>query len=132
MRLQDGGREHNVSCQRVVLRIHGLRTHAPFGLVDRLADLAQFELVVEAVGGEQVGDVAAAVGSQARPVTPLVRVADLGGEAGPFLQRLGLGFGAHPGQVRSEERSVGKECVSTCRSRWSTYHYKKQRHYKRS
>src|SRR3546814_9007220 len=26
---------------------------------------------------------------------------------------------------RSEERRVGKECVSTCRSRWSTYHYKK-------
>src|SRR3546814_6448450 len=24
--------------------------------------------------------------------------------------------------LRSEERSVGKECVSTCRSRWSTYH----------
>src|SRR3546814_6435007 len=23
---------------------------------------------------------------------------------------------------RSEERSVGKECVSTCRSRWSPYH----------
>src|SRR3546814_15973969 len=22
----------------------------------------------------------------------------------------------------SEERRVGKECVSTCRSRWSTYH----------
>src|SRR3546814_15467915 len=27
--------------------------------------------------------------------------------------------------VRSEERRVGKECVSTCRSRWSPYHYKK-------
>src|SRR3546814_19123612 len=26
---------------------------------------------------------------------------------------------------RSEERRVGKECVSTCRSRWSPYHYKK-------
>src|SRR3546814_19074940 len=25
---------------------------------------------------------------------------------------------------RSEERSVGKECVSTCRSRWSPTHYK--------
>src|SRR3546814_17219961 len=25
---------------------------------------------------------------------------------------------------RSEERRVGKECVSTCRSRWSPYHYK--------
>src|SRR3546814_18122178 len=27
---------------------------------------------------------------------------------------------------RSEERRVGKECVSTCRSRWSTYHLKKK------
>src|SRR3546814_4935991 len=26
------------------------------------------------------------------------------------------------GQTRSEERRVGKECVSTCRSRWSPYH----------
>src|SRR3546814_11912391 len=26
---------------------------------------------------------------------------------------------------RSEERRVGKECVSTVRSRWSPYHYKK-------
>src|SRR3546814_20510200 len=24
--------------------------------------------------------------------------------------------------IRSEERHVGKECVSTCRSRWSQYH----------
>src|SRR3546814_3127498 len=31
---------------------------------------------------------------------------------------------AVPGEalVRSEERRVGKECVSTCRSRWSPYH----------
>src|SRR3546814_1400734 len=26
------------------------------------------------------------------------------------------------GMTRSEERRVGKECVSTCRSRWSPYH----------
>src|SRR3546814_13339568 len=26
--------------------------------------------------------------------------------------------------LRSEERRVGKECVSTCRSRWSTSHDK--------
>src|SRR3546814_16693537 len=25
-------------------------------------------------------------------------------------------------KVRSEERRVGQECVSTCRSRWSPYH----------
>src|SRR3546814_19713866 len=27
--------------------------------------------------------------------------------------------------ARSEERRVGKACVSTCRSRWSPYHEKK-------
>src|SRR3546814_13486487 len=30
-------------------------------------------------------------------------------------------------ESRSEERRVGKECVSTCRSRWSPYHYKKKK-----
>src|SRR3546814_15509061 len=28
---------------------------------------------------------------------------------------------------RSEERRVGQECVSTCRSRWSPYHSKKNK-----
>src|SRR3546814_17400192 len=40
--------------------------------------------------------------------------ADLGGGAGPG------GAGMQP--ARSEERRVGKECVSTCRSRWSPSH----------
>src|SRR3546814_19970991 len=39
---------------------------------------------------------------------------------------IGHSFGAavacYAGAVRSEERRVGKECVSTCRSRWSPYH----------
>src|SRR3546814_20553758 len=29
---------------------------------------------------------------------------------------------AYAGEDRSEERRVGKECVSTCRSRWSPDH----------
>src|SRR3546814_12472235 len=29
-------------------------------------------------------------------------------------------------ETRSEERRVGKECVSTCRDRWSPYHLKKK------
>src|SRR3546814_14613203 len=33
---------------------------------------------------------------------------------------------AGAGLARSEERRVGKECVSTCRSRWSPYHSKKK------
>ena len=38
--------------------------------------------------------------------------------AGVTLARLG---GMKLG-VRSEERRVGKECLSVCRSRWSPYH----------
>src|SRR3546814_11781627 len=39
----------------------------------------------------------------------------LRGEAGSEQQQAGQ-------RCRSEERRVGKECVSTCRSRWSPYH----------
>src|SRR3546814_11661462 len=37
-----------------------------------------------------------------------------------LLDRLGIAREAV--RPRSEERRVGKECVSTCRSRWSPYH----------
>src|SRR3546814_14486685 len=33
-------------------------------------------------------------------------------------------FAASPVHTRSDERRVGKECVSTCRSRWSPTHKK--------
>src|SRR3546814_12935513 len=56
-----------------------------------------------------------------------VRPGPLGGR----LKRLGRGFEhfnvapgdrfERPTRERSEERRVGKECVSTCRSRWSQY-----------
>src|SRR3546814_14605503 len=47
-----------------------------------------------------------------------------------FAANTGLEFACNiPGHYesgmmgeRSEERRVGKECVSTCRSRWSPYH----------
>src|SRR3546814_4785864 len=38
----------------------------------------------------------------------------------PRPDRVNSSVGEHT--QRSEERSVGKECVSTCRSRWSPYH----------
>src|SRR3546814_14888248 len=55
-----------------------------------------------------------------RAQSPLaMRVAELGGARGDddVCRERKL--------QRSEERRVGKECVSTCRSRWSWYHYKK-------
>src|SRR3546814_1585273 len=42
---------------------------------------------------------------------------------GPTLHGVsGRKAGSVEGFNRSEERRVGKECVSTCRSRWSPYH----------
>src|SRR3546814_16992836 len=49
----------------------------------------------------------------------------LGGISGS-VANMGHGRAASPSwgirQHRSEERRVGKECVSKCRSRWSPYH----------
>src|SRR3546814_17422049 len=40
------------------------------------------------------------------------------------------GFSHQSREKRSEERRVGKECVSTCRTRWSPYHSKKKQEIK--
>src|SRR3546814_9298015 len=62
-------------------------------------------------------------------VAPLVRAAgntSVGRSVADLLANAGTGAGnavrGVRGQApRSEERRVGKECVSTCRSRWSPY-----------
>src|SRR3546814_14509987 len=47
----------------------------------------------------------------------------VGGLAGVALYAAGVVTVAGiVGPVRSAERRVGQECVSTCRSRWSPYH----------
>src|SRR3546814_9762477 len=59
-----------------------------------------------------------------------VRLADLRQRDVTFDERFRPAAGDDRGAVvdvlgprhRSEERRVGKECVSTCRSRWSPYH----------
>src|SRR3546814_11135874 len=61
------------------------------------------------------------------PATPTTRIITLA----PHITELVFAAGAGDKIVgtvlsRSEERRVGKECVSTCRSRWSPYHYKKK------
>src|SRR3546814_14005650 len=40
----------------------------------------------------------------------------------PFVAKAADGVTDLYGAIRSGERRVGKECVSTCRSRWSPYH----------
>src|SRR3546814_15486900 len=48
------------------------------------------------------------------------RIIDLSYAAAAKLGLIGPGSGEV--LVRSEERRVGKGCVSTCKSRWSQYH----------
>src|SRR3546814_11064475 len=72
--------------------------------------------------------------SKPRPVTTIrvqVRPHYLQGGDIDFLDisemwNMALGC-SHVLSDRSEERRVGKECVSTCRSRWSPYHSKKKK-----
>src|SRR3546814_20743470 len=50
----------------------------------------------------------------------LARVPASGGVCEPiWLRGEGMLRAEYRARVRSEERRVGKECVSTCRSRWS-------------
>src|SRR3546814_11153540 len=60
----------------------------------------------------------------------LVLVATDGGGNHALARQVGLRQARHRQRRRSEERRVGKECVSTCRSRWAPYHKKKK--YKKS
>src|SRR3546814_18060997 len=43
------------------------------------------------------------------------------------VRQLHVDLTMKPGPSRSEERRVGKECVSTCRSRWSPYNKKQKK-----
>src|SRR3546814_10776955 len=52
-----------------------------------------------------------------RRVDPLERRPCAAGQRNDEPSELGV-----PDRQRSEERRVGKECVRTCRSRWSPYH----------
>src|SRR3546814_20484943 len=42
-------------------------------------------------------------------------------KVGPLAVNISPTFSTEEFQERSEERRVGNECVSTCRSRWSPY-----------
>src|SRR3546814_13301533 len=58
-----------------------------------------------------------------KDVDVVLVLAALGPELDLGENLVGEGRAHHEARMaRSEERRVGKECVSTCRSRWSRYH----------
>src|SRR3546814_15122729 len=102
---------------------------------DWSSDVCSSDLLSEQGLGQAVGELLAAAGAEDLVTSAVVageprHVLDdaldlevdlLGHERRPLRDalrgRLGRGDA-----VRSEERRVGKECVSTCRSRWAPYH----------
>src|SRR3546814_19910210 len=81
-----------------------------------VGQLAQPDIALEVL--LQVGDVgllAARIHHQEQPVA-LVGDHEIVEDAAAVVGEEAIAL------ARSEERRVGKECVSTCRSRWSPYH----------
>src|SRR3546814_16732370 len=88
--------------------LHGILFPGAVGVADVAGDLDAVRMAGLRQQGLRLGDVAL----QRRQLGVLrVHLADV----------VVLADRSHTA-VRSEERRVGKECVSTCRSRWSPYH----------
>src|SRR3546814_11353643 len=83
----------------------GSPSHAAYGLEDETAK-------ARGAANEMLAKLApAAVANARRELAEMQKLAD--------AEHAGYKLAAWD---RSEERRVGKECVSTCRSRWSPYH----------
>src|SRR3546814_14244949 len=92
---------------------------------DWSSDVCSSDLLAHLAGDVVLGGVPPQ--SQPRPCGGRARAHAAAAPAQRGHHRAGYA-GDHAGAVaarhRSEERRVGKECVSTCRSRWSPYHSK--------
>src|SRR3546814_2319808 len=89
---------------------------------DWSSDVCSSDLHAAAVRRDQPVDVVALIGGISRRAEGRQHI--LRHQLG---HRLPFRVGEDPIFPRSEERRVGKECVSTCRSRWSPYHLKKKK-----
>src|SRR3546814_18535254 len=99
---------------------------------DWSSDVCSSDLAFEHAGdltgvGLETMTVLAGLVENARDILDLVRrhAEDLPERLHLLRVHLSVDLGhlcAEPDHARSEARRVGKECVSTCRSRWSPYH----------
>src|SRR3546814_17811758 len=101
-------------------------TSSALGVAAARAEVAAF--LADQAGAAALGALGEA-GAAVRAAQVHHRALLLAGQGPPRLQEadidhVALDNAADGGQQRgdSEARRVGKECVSTCRSRWSPYH----------
>src|SRR3546814_12364830 len=86
------------------------------------SDLRMVEAGVEVGIGMLGEDEARQVRLSTQNAGNLVALNDIPGANGLTWGEAFAAISSAPAKARSEERRVGKECVSTCRSRLSPYH----------
>src|SRR3546814_11621680 len=102
---------------------------------DWSSDVCSSDLLPEVVEGANLGEgiIASTLSErgltnepmyEGEPILAVAAVDEL--TAAEAIERIQIEYEPLPFVVdpveRSEERRVGQKCVSTCRSRWSTYH----------
>src|SRR4051812_16344534 len=70
-RLQNRSGEHHLVRWRVVISIHGLRRHMPFGTIDRRAQTLRAAIVIDQRRAPDIADEIIAFYFKRRPVAPL-------------------------------------------------------------
>src|SRR6185503_18067703 len=98
-RLEDCGREDHLVERRVVVRIDGLRCHAPLATIRRLTDAGLFAPPLESYRAYLVAESITGANVEGGVVAPFVRIADLGMEGRELFERDFLGRRAHPGKL---------------------------------
>ena len=95
--LQYAGREADLVAGRVVVRIHGLRSHVPLLLVYRFAEIGERVRLLELSSTLQIFVVRyLGINIQAGVITPLVGITDLDGDSIEFVDSFDLGIITHP------------------------------------
>ena len=120
------------SDKKLLLALEGGDIGAPYIIVDNFYNESGSSLLGQAESGQYFeyiptsGEAAAYVPSLAENVSA-VQVLGGGSHGSAWLlsstaTTAGAAGGIDASTIRSEERRVGKECTSWCRSRWSPYH----------
>src|SRR3989344_951669 len=107
-RLEDGGREGDLVCSRIIVGVYCLRIHMPFAAVHRLLKLAHITSLFISRTPQNISEVIIWSNQETSIVLPLVWVTDLAHHHREFLERTLLRSRAHPVELLDAVAIRGK------------------------